>query len=189
MTVTLLIGGARSGKSTIGQRLAAADGGPVTVVVTADSSFVDAGLGDTEMADRIRAHRADRPESWTTTEAPVDLPHALAVAGPTVLIDCVTLWLSNLMLAGADDAELRIAFDELAVACAAREGTTIIVANEVGSGVVPMETLSRRFRDAHGRLNQRLATVADRAFLVVAGRLLELSHPARHLPELTDGLR
>ncbi len=106
-----------------------------------------------------------------------------------MLIDCVTLWLSNLLLTGADDAELRVAFDELAAACTARPGTTIIIANEVGSGVVPMEALSRRFRDAHGRLNQRLAAVADRAFLVVAGRLLELSHPARHLPELTEALR
>ncbi len=184
MTVTLLLGGARSGKSTIGQRLAAADGGPVTVVVTAESPLTDTGFIDTEMADRIRAHRADRPDSWATVEAPVDLPNAVAVAGRTVLIDCVTLWLSNLMLGGADDAELRVAFDELTAACTARVGTTIIIANEVGSGVVPMEALSRRFRDAHGRLNQQLATVADRAFLVVAGRLLELDQPARHLPEL-----
>ena len=185
MTVTLLVGGARSGKSTIGQRLAAAGGGPVTVVVTADRSFADDGSADAEMADRIRAHRTDRPEAWVTVEAPIELPRALADAGPTVLVDCVTLWLSNLMLGGTGDAALASKVDELAMACAARTGTTIVIANDVGSGIVPMEALSRRFRDAHGRMNQRLAAVADRSFLVVAGRLLELREPVDQLPELT----
>ncbi len=184
MTVTLLVGGARSGKSTIGQRLAAVGGGPVTVVATADRSFADDGSADTEMADRIRAHRADRPEAWATVEAPIELPRALTDAGPTVLVDCVTLWLSNLMLGGADDAALARSVDEMATACVARTGTTIVIANDVGSGIVPMEALSRRFRDAHGRMNQRLAAVADRSFLVVAGRLLELRDPVDHLPEL-----
>ncbi|MDA3038160.1 MAG: bifunctional adenosylcobinamide kinase/adenosylcobinamide-phosphate guanylyltransferase [Actinomycetota bacterium] len=185
--MTLLVGGARSGKSTIGQRLAAAAAGgqQVVVVVTADPSFADEGSADPEMVDRIRAHRADRPTAWATVEAPIDLARALTDAGPTVLVDCVTVWLSNLMLGGADDIELAGAVDVVATACAARAGATIVITNDVGSGIVPMEALSRRFRDAHGRMNQRLAAVADRSFLVVAGRLLELRDPIDHLPELT----
>jgi adenosylcobinamide kinase/adenosylcobinamide-phosphate guanylyltransferase len=124
--------------------------------------------GDDEMAERIAAHRARRNAGWRSVEAPHDLAGALdtAPADLRLLVDCITLWLSNRMLA---DADLEYEIERLEDALARRAGTTVLVSNEVGYGIVPENALARRFRDMQGRLNQRLAARADRVVLVVAG--------------------
>jgi len=162
--LTLVLGGARSGKSRYAEGLLAdlppPWRPPWTYVATAET-------GDAEMAARIAAHRARRGSQWRTVEAPRDLAGALASRDtmPT-LVDCLTLWLSNLMLADADiDAEVAQLEDALEVGTA----PLVMVANEVGSGIVPDNPLGRRFRDWQGILNQRIAARADRVVLVVAG--------------------
>jgi adenosyl cobinamide kinase/adenosyl cobinamide phosphate guanylyltransferase len=158
--LTLILGGARSGKSRYAESLITALPPPWTYVATAEA-------GDAEMAERIAAHRARRGAPWQTIEAPRDLAAALKSCHTTpVLVDCLTLWLSNLMLAEADiDADiaaLEHALDTAAV-------PVVLVANEVGYGIVPNSPLGRRFRDQQGLLNQRIAARADRVVLVVAG--------------------
>jgi len=157
---TLVLGGARSGKSRYAEGLVAALPPPWVYVATAEAL-------DHEMAARTRTHRARRGPSWRTIEAPRDLKAALAAcAQAPVLIDCLTLWLSNLMLGAADiDAEI----EELEKSLAAARSPVVLVANEVGSGIVPDNALGRRFRDAQGLLNQRIAARADRVVLMVAG--------------------
>jgi adenosyl cobinamide kinase/adenosyl cobinamide phosphate guanylyltransferase len=129
------------------------------------------------MAARIKAHRARRGAEWRTVEAPRDLAAALAACGRMpVLVDCLTLWLSNLMLAEADiDAEV----ERLETALAAAAAPVVLVANEVGSGIVPDHPLGRRFRDLQGTLNQRLAAGADRVVLMVAGLPLAVKGAAK----------
>jgi adenosylcobinamide kinase/adenosylcobinamide-phosphate guanylyltransferase len=163
--LTFVIGGARSGKSRYAEGLTAALPAPWTYVATAEAL-------DAEMAARIGAHRARRGANWRTVEAPRDLPEALTATKATpVLIDCLTLWLSNLMLANADiEAET----ERLEQALAAAEAPVVLVANEVGSGIVPDHALGRTFRDLQGVLNQRIAARADRVVLVVAGLPLVL---------------
>ncbi len=158
--ITLVLGGARSGKSRYAEGLIAALPPPWAYVATAEA-------GDDEMAARIAAHRARRDAAWRTIEAPRDLAAALAACErmPT-LVDCLTLWLSNLMLAEADiDAEV----GRLEEALAAAAAPVVLVANEVGSGIVPEHPLGRRFRDVQGLVNQRLAARAERVVLMVAG--------------------
>ena len=157
---TLVLGGARSGKSRYAERLITTLPPPWAYVATAEA-------GDEEMAARIKAHRARRSADWRMLEAPCDLVAALAACKEMpVLIDCLTLWLSNLMLAEADiDAEV----ERLEKALAAMTAPVVMVANEVGSGIVPENGLARRFRDLQGRANQRLAARAERVVLVVAG--------------------
>ncbi len=164
--LTLVIGGARSGKSRHAEALVAAEPGPWLYVATAEA-------GDVEMAARIAEHRARRGAGWRTVEAPRDLVGALGTAPPgaAALVDCLTLWLSNALLAEADlDAEA----DRLLGALAARTGPVCLVSSEVGQGIVPDNALARRFRDAAGLLNQRVAAVADRVDLVTAGLVLRL---------------
>ncbi len=167
--LTLVLGGARSGKSRYAEGLIAALPPawepPWAYVATAEA-------GDDEMVTRIKAHRARRGPSWRTIEAPRDLVAALAVCKKMpVLVDCLTLWLSNLMLAEADiDAEVERLEKSLAEAAA----PVVLVANEVGFGIVPDHPLGRRFRDLQGVLNQRIAARADRVVLVVAGLPLAL---------------
>jgi adenosylcobinamide kinase/adenosylcobinamide-phosphate guanylyltransferase len=159
--LTLVLGGARSGKSRYAETLTAASPQPWTLVATAEA-------GDAEMAERIALHRRRRGPDWRTVEAPHDLPAALAAvaADAPVLVDCVTLWLSNRMLADADfEAEIA----DLEAMLDGRRGPTVLVSNEVGSGIVPDNELARRFRDLQGRLNQRLAARSDRVVLMVAG--------------------
>ena len=158
--LTLILGGARSGKSRYAEGLITALPGPWIYVATAEAR-------DSEMAERIAAHRARRGTGWTTIEAPRDLAGALAAHGKTpVLVDCLTLWLSNVLLADADvDAEIA----QLEGALARRAAPIVLVANEVGFGIVPDNALGRRFRDLQGLLNQRIAARADRVILVVAG--------------------
>jgi adenosyl cobinamide kinase/adenosyl cobinamide phosphate guanylyltransferase len=159
-TVTLILGGARSGKSRHGEALIGALPPPWTYLATAEA-------WDAEMAARIAAHRARRDGRWQTVEAPLALPNRLreAAAAP-VLVDCLTLWLTNLMLGGH---EVPAATEALLDALAARPAPTVLVANEVGLGIVPEHRLGRDFRDAAGVLHQRLATQADRVLFMVAG--------------------
>ncbi|SNS57429.1 adenosylcobinamide kinase /adenosylcobinamide-phosphate guanylyltransferase [Sphingomonas laterariae] len=158
---TLILGGARSGKSRFAQSLAEAEAGPLIYVATAQAF-------DDEMAERIAHHQADRGPRWTTREVPQELPQALREAGTdaTLLVDCLTLWLSNRMLADDDMAE---AVDGLVAAIRACPARLILVSNEVGSGIVPETPLGRAFRDHAGRANQAVAAVADRVALIVAG--------------------
>jgi len=159
--LTLVLGGARSGKSRHAEALVSATKPPWIYLATGEP-------GDEEMAARIAEHRARRGPPWQTVEAPRDLAGALTTAPPkaTVLVDCLTLWLSNVMLAG-DDIDADTA--RLDAALARRVGPTVLVANEVGLGIVPENALARRFRDAQGRLNQCMAAKADHVVLLVAG--------------------
>jgi adenosylcobinamide kinase/adenosylcobinamide-phosphate guanylyltransferase len=164
--LTLVLGGARSGKSRYAEGLITALAPPWLYIATAQAF-------DDEMTERIAAHRGRRALSWQTIEAPHDLAAALDAAPKQtpVLIDCLTLWLSSRMLEDADvDAET----DALEHALDRRGGVRVLVANEVGFGIVPDNALARRFRDLQGRLNQRLAARADRVVLVVAGLPLTL---------------
>lgn len=163
MTLTFLLGGARSGKSALAVALASQWDGPVTVVATAQA-------GDAEMADRIERHREERPTGWTTVEEPVDLVSALEVvpAGAAVVVDCVSLWVANVL---DQDVE---ALNERAVAAAQQRARAIVVSNEVGLGIVPVSQLGRRYRDVLGRVNAQWAAAADEALLVVAGKMLRL---------------
>ncbi|HEX3937261.1 MAG TPA: bifunctional adenosylcobinamide kinase/adenosylcobinamide-phosphate guanylyltransferase [Xanthobacteraceae bacterium] len=167
--LTLILGGARSGKSRFAERLLADMPppwqAPWTYVATAEP-------GDAEMAERIAAHRQRRGAQWRTIEAPREVAAALAARerGPT-LVDCLTLWLSNLMLA---DAAIDAEIERLESAFDATPAPLVLVANEVGSGIVPNTPLGRRFRDWQGTLNQRIAARADRVVLVVAGLPLVL---------------
>lgn len=159
--LTLVLGGARSGKSTYAERLASGFPAPWRYIATAQAF-------DEEMRERIGQHRARRGEGWLTAETPLDLAAALAKAPARqpVLVDCLTLWLSNHMLAGHDvEAET----DGLAAVLARPRGPWFVVSNETGLGVVPDNELGRRFRDAQGRLNQKVAEAADRVVLMVAG--------------------
>jgi adenosyl cobinamide kinase/adenosyl cobinamide phosphate guanylyltransferase len=134
--------------------------------------FATAAPGDAEMRARIAAHRARRGADWRTIEVPRALPAALADApDAAALVDCLTLWLSNLMLA---DADIAAETGALEAALRRRAAPTVLVANEVGLGIVPDNALARRFRDAAGLLNQRIAALADRVVLVAAGLALVL---------------
>jgi adenosylcobinamide kinase/adenosylcobinamide-phosphate guanylyltransferase len=158
--LTFVIGGARSGKSRYAEGLIAAVPPPWIYAATAEA-------GDAEMAERIAAHRLRRSDAWRTVEAPRDLAAVLRTYKTMpMLIDCLTLWLSNLMLAAADiDTEI----SHLERALASSSSAVVAVANEVGWGIVPDHPLGRRFRDWQGVLNQRIAACADRVVLVVAG--------------------
>ncbi len=163
MTTHLFLGGARSGKSSAAQRLAVAAGGRPVFVATARPSQ------DEEFAERIARHQADRSEHWLTVEEDLDLAGALRThRGPdhVVVVDCLTLWLSNLVL---DERDVQAATDELCAELVEDRGDVALVSNEVGQGTVPMHALTRAFRDHQGRLNQRVAAVADRVRLLVAG--------------------
>jgi adenosylcobinamide kinase/adenosylcobinamide-phosphate guanylyltransferase len=159
--VTLVLGGARSGKSAHAEALVEGVGGGL-YLATAEA-------GDEEMAERIRRHRSRRDGRWTTREAPLALVEALievARAGRPVLVDCLTLWLSNLLHAGRDIAAERT---RLVDTLADLAGPVVLVSNEVGLGIVPDNALARRFRDEAGRLNQAVAAVADRVVFLAAG--------------------
>ena len=162
----LILGGARSGKTRHALACAAALGTRRVYVATGEP-------GDAEMAERIARHRAERGAGWRTVEAPLDLAAALAALGPAdaVVVDCLTLWLSNLMLAGRDPEG---AAEGLVAALGVLRVPAILVSNEVGLGLVPETPLGRRFRDAQGRLNQRLAAAVARVDFVAAGIALAL---------------
>jgi adenosylcobinamide kinase/adenosylcobinamide-phosphate guanylyltransferase len=172
MALTVLLGGARSGKSALAARLAGSWAGPVTVVVTGQA-------GDAEMAERIERHRAERPRSWRTVEAPRELEPALTAApdGGFVIVDCLTLWVSNLMGQGLAAGQVEQRARAGAAVAAARSGPTVAVSNEVGAGIVPAEAVARRYRDLLGQVNTIWAAAADQALLLVAGRAIPLLDP------------
>lgn len=168
----LVLGGARSGKSRYAQDVAERSGKRLVYIATAEG-------GDAEMLDRIASHRAARGPAWQTIEAPLFLTEALrdSLAPDTlVLVDCLTLWLSNLMLAGRD---VTAEGQRLAAVIDARAGPVIFVSNEVGCGGVPDNALGRRFSDEQGLVNQRLAASCDEVVLVMAGLPLILKPGVR----------
>jgi adenosyl cobinamide kinase/adenosyl cobinamide phosphate guanylyltransferase len=168
MALVLLLGGARSGKSAMAVRLGSDSQAPVTFIATASS-------GDEEMAERIRRHRESRAADWKTVEAPTDLlgPVRATAGGDFIVIDCLTLWVANLLAKGASAAEIESSAAEVLGALRARD--CVVVTNEVGLGIVPVNELARRFRDVLGDVNARFAAAADRAVLMVAGRALDLA--------------
>ncbi|WP_207458456.1 bifunctional adenosylcobinamide kinase/adenosylcobinamide-phosphate guanylyltransferase [Azospirillum sp. SYSU D00513] len=160
--VTFVLGGARSGKSRFAEGLVTATPDRRVYIATGQA-------WDSEMAERIARHREERGQGWTTVEEPLDLSGALrrhAVAGTSVLVDCLTLWLSNLM---SEEREAAAEARGLLAALADGEGRVVIVSNEVGLGIVPDNALARRFRDEAGRLHQAVAAAADRVVFVAAG--------------------
>ncbi len=171
-SLTLILGGARSGKSAYAERLAASRGGPVLFVATAEA-------GDDEMAARIAAHRSARPAAWTTLEAPRDTGRAIQAAGgqpATVLVDCLTLLANNVIVplpepisAAQAEAALMREVDGLLAAYAQSLAAWLVISNELGLGLVPPYPLGRVYRDALGRANQRLAAAADHVYFMVAG--------------------
>lgn len=174
LATTLVLGGARSGKSAFAERVAAASGLAPLYVATATA-------GDGEMAERIRHHRDRRGPAWRTIEEPLDLVGVLRedmagqLAGRVILVDCLTLWLSNLMHAGRDVEGETAALCDLLGSLA---DPVVLVSNEVGMGLVPETALGRRFRDAQGRLNQAVAAVVPRVVFVAAGLPLVLKGEA-----------
>ena len=168
----LLLGGARSGKSALAVRLAQSWAGPVVFVATAQAR-------DADMAGRIEQHRRDRPAGWTTVEEPVELATVLrdASAEAFLVVDCLSLWVSNLMEAGWEGERIEEAARAAADILSARESPSVVVSNEVGLGVVPATELGRSYRDVLGRVNAVFAEAADSALLIVAGRALELGAP------------
>lgn len=170
--LTLVLGGMRSGKSRYAESLVAADGELALYIATAEAR-------DPEMAARIRHHQGRRDPAWTTVEAPLDLAGALRRQGPggyPILVDCLTLWLSNLLEAGRDP---EVETGTLLAALREVAAPVVMVSNEVGMGIVPVGELTRRFADAAGRLNQAIAARADRVVLVAAGLPLVLKGAAR----------
>ena len=162
--LTFLTGGARSGKSSLAVRMAGSSDGAVVFLATARPE------GDDEWHERLARHRAERPAGWTTVEEPVELVSAIetAPAGAAVVVDCVSLWVANVL---ESDVE---ALNERAVAAAQQRARAIVVSNEVGLGIVPVSQLGRRYRDVLGRVNAQWAAAADEAVLVVAGKMLRL---------------
>ena len=167
--VIVVGGGVRSGKSAFAVALAERVGPRRAFVATAQPF-------DAEMEARIAAHRDERGDRFETVEAPEALPQALTSLADrdVVVVDCLTVWLSNLLLAERTDAEIAAAVDEVAQVCAARRTTVVLVTNEVGMGVVPPSPLGRRFRDVAGRAHQRLARDADEIYLATLGVILRL---------------
>ncbi len=163
MNKEFILGGARSGKSAFAQQRAIASGLPVVYLATAQA-------GDAEMVERIARHRADRPADWGLVEEPLALAAALrthAAANRCLLVDCLTLWLSNLLAVG--DERLAVEIDALLDALPTLPGCILLVSNEVGQGIVPANPLARRFRDEAGRLHQKIADRCDRAIFIIAG--------------------
>ncbi|WP_416900097.1 MAG: bifunctional adenosylcobinamide kinase/adenosylcobinamide-phosphate guanylyltransferase [Minwuia sp.] len=168
--LTLVLGGARSGKSRLAERLTRdADPAAMPVYIATAQAF------DDEMRARIAQHQADRGADWMTVEAPEDLSGAIRAAGTVpALVDCLTLWLSNRMLA---DADLETDRAGLMAALADRRAPTVLVSNEVGLGIVPDTPLGRRFRDAQGILNQAVAAAADCVIFTAAGLPMVMKRP------------
>lgn len=184
MTRTLILGGARSGKSAHAEHLAASTGKAVVYLATAQAR-------DDEMTARIECHRRQRPTSWTTIEEPIALGNALLAHSRStnvVLIDCLTVWLSNLLFAdGLEFPEVgRIAAPPTFVqqrslfmqALAQAEGDVVLVSNEVGMGIIPQGAITRWYVDEAGRLHQAVAAICERAVLIVAGQPLQLKGTA-----------
>lgn len=164
MTLALVLGGARSGKTRIAELLAGTGQDPVAFIATAEA-------GDEEMRERIERHRQARPMHWVSIEEPIDLLSAVESVEPgsRVIVDCLTLWVSNLVGHGIEDEDIERRAGVVATRLAEREPVTVAVSNEVGSGIVPVNSLARRYRDLLGRVNTIWADAADQVYLAVAG--------------------
>lgn len=175
--IELILGGARSGKSALAEQRAEASQFAVTYLATGEAK-------DAEMAERIAHHQARRPSGWTLIEEPLYLADMLrkhAAPGHCLLVDCLTLWLSNLLFAEGDKSPGQKFAQEMAAllnALPQLPGHVILVSNEVGLGIIPLGEITRQFVDEAGRLNQRVAAIADRVTFVAAGLPLELKSPA-----------
>jgi adenosyl cobinamide kinase/adenosyl cobinamide phosphate guanylyltransferase len=176
MSLTFLVGGARSGKSTLAVQMGMRHGGRVHFIATAEPF-------DDDMRDRVARHRAQRPATWTTAEVPVELAASITDA-PTdafVIVDCLTVWLANLLVHVIDPLQRTCYIDDMVAALGrrqlARGAPTVVVSNEVGMGVHPATPVGREYRDDLGHLNQLVASVADRSLLLVAGRAMRLQDP------------
>lgn len=169
--IILVTGGARSGKSAIAERLVRAFGPRPAYIATAEAH-------DDEMAARIAQHQARRGPEWTTHHAPLDLVGALCATsdGGPRLVDCLTIWLSNLMLG---DADWEAAVTDLVAALPEQTAPVVFVTNEVGAGIVPENKLARAFRDAAGLLNQKVAASSDEVYMAVSGISLQLKPSPR----------
>lgn len=165
----LVLGGARSGKSSFAQSMAQASSRSVTMVATAEAI-------DPEMRERIEVHRRERPDHWSTIEEPLAIASALGSVAPDhmVILDCITVWLGNAMHHGRTPDSIMTEIDDLLAVVRTRTGGTVLVSNEVGLGIVPATELGRTYRDLLGRVNIQLAARVDKALLMVAGRALEL---------------
>jgi adenosylcobinamide kinase / adenosylcobinamide-phosphate guanylyltransferase len=167
LMITFILGGARSGKSRRAQSLAEANAGELIFIATAQAF-------DDEMTERIARHRGDRDHRWRTVESPLTLAAVIeenAKTGRVLLVDCLTLWMSNLLLHGS---EAEPASDELVKTLAAAPCPIFVVSNEVGLGIVPENALARQFRDEIGCLHQRVAAIADRVEWMAAGLVLRM---------------
>ena len=167
--LTLLLGGARSGKSTLAVQMAERQPAAVTFVATAEPF-------DDDLRERVARHRLERPQHWTTVESPVQLADAVrsTPSAHLLVVDCLTVWMGNLFAHGID---IPTAVTSLVDALAARQGPTVVVSNEVGMGIHPETSMGREYRDELGRLNQAVAAVADTTLLLVAGRAVRLHDP------------
>ncbi|MEM8926058.1 MAG: bifunctional adenosylcobinamide kinase/adenosylcobinamide-phosphate guanylyltransferase [Actinomycetota bacterium] len=170
----LLVGGARSGKSDFAVEFAARLGGPTTFLATAEA-------GDDDMALRIRRHQYDRPAEWGLVEEPLEVIDAVRTIDSDrhLILDCLTLWVSNLMLADRADIAITEAAFDLARVLRSRSGTTLVVSNEVGLGVHPGTSMGGRYRDLLGRVNRAIADRADRSLFFACGQAIELTDPYR----------
>ena len=169
MGLTFVVGGARSGKSSLAVATAAAQSRPVVFIATAEAR-------DDEMAARIASHREERPAHWETIEEPVALARALQRSGPDsfVVVDCLTLWVTN-ALSARGSAWVLAEASRVIDAATARGGATLVVSNEVGSGIVPADPATRGWRDLLGTVNAQFSRGANAAYLAVAGRVLPLA--------------
>lgn len=164
---SLLLGGARSGKSALAERLASGWSGNVTVLATAEGF-------DEDLRARIARHRADRPLHWSTVEEPIAISAAAAEADGFLVVDCITVWLGNAMHRGLSEERIHQEIVDLVGVLTTRQNPSIVVSNEVGLGVHPETELGRSYRDLLGRVNVRLAASARDSYLLVAARLLRL---------------
>ena len=169
--LTLLFGGARSGKSSLAVELAAKSNKPVFFVATAQAL-------DDDMRDRISKHKAERP-GWSTIEEPLDLCSAIKECPDQsfVIIDCLTLWISNMLFAGNTEASMLTASTRALGAITERAGSTVAISNEVGLGIVPDNPLARQYRDILGKTNQQWARASATSLFLVAGKAIQLLNP------------
>jgi adenosyl cobinamide kinase/adenosyl cobinamide phosphate guanylyltransferase len=180
--MTLLLGGARSGKSRLATEMMNRAAGPVGLIATAEAL-------DDEMRVRIDRHRESRPSSWAVVEEPLDLLGAIR-SFPTrvpIIIDCLTLWVSNRMGDGSDETAVQADAMEAAEVAAERVGITLVVTNEVGSGIVPANAMARSYRDLLGSVNSIWAERSDRVLLVVAGGVVPVHRAAEMMGGSADG--
>jgi len=180
VSTTLIIGGARSGKSALAIEIARKWGGPVTFIATAESR-------DEEMRARIAQHRDERDRAWTTLEEPIEMSEAISSTPPgaLILLDCLTLWVSNLFDRGMErEGEARAR--EASAALAGRQAPSLVITNEVGSGIVPDNPTARKYRDLLGSINAIFASDARDVLLVSDGRILSMKKPEEVIDDVLD---